>query len=649
MRPYVAPMIALTFATVAVSAASEIPAGAPANGARAEAYLLFLDAQDLLQQGKWREARKQLEQVIELDPNAVQVQSTLARLCLREEDLACAEARSRKAIELDPDEASARRVLAEILIGRYRRSNDPQALTGALTQLEAAARIDPRDTPTWVAWIRLLGGEGRIDQAVEVTQRAAAVPGADPAPPWMALARVLLARGEAERAIRLLDNVHVTGRGAIPVLETLADLKGSRGDLAGQETTLVRLRELKPDDIDVAQRLGAVRLDLGDPYGALEPLQSALRARPADAIVRRDLARAQVKLGRGAEALTLLDGLPEVYRSSHAVLLWAQAAEQASQPKLAADKLEDLMTRLSDEDRASFGSAVRLRAAQNRFKEGNHARVLALVGNVDDDVTALRLKYAALDALGRRAEVESELQQRLAAKTGNAPLIALAAAWDPNVDRNTATDAALTPLLTALHGFADRVAGAAEIAQWLISLQRPQLAARLLDAVGLPEEPSNDVLRIRAATLDAAGRAGEAEAAFRRLLLLEPDNDVLLNDLGWLLAKEGRSLDEAIKLLERAVQKRPEEPAYLDSLGWALHRAGRSSEALPMLRRAAQRAVERDEPEIREHLGDVYFALGDSQRAKAEWGAAISLGALSRERLQKKLDEMESAQKALQP
>jgi tetratricopeptide (TPR) repeat protein len=465
----------------------------------------------------------------------------------------------------------------------------------------------------------------------------------------MALARVLLARGEAERAIRLLDNVHVTGRGAIPVLETLADLKGSRGDLAGQEATLVSLRELKPDDVEVAQRLGSVRLELGDPYGALEPLQSALRSRPADAIVRRDLARAQVKLGRGAEALALLDGLPEVYRSSHAVLLWAQAAEQAARPKLAADKLEDLLTRLSDEDRASFGSAVRLRAAQNRFKEGNHARVLALVGDVDDDITALRLKYSSLDALGRRTEVESELKQRLSAKSGDAPLIALAAAWDPNIDHASATDAALTPLLGALHGFSDRVAGASEIARWLISLERPQLAARLLDAVGLPENPSNDVLRIRAATLDAAGRVGEAEAAFRRLLVLEPDNDVLLNDLGWLLAKEGRSLDEAIKLLERAVQKRPEEPAYLDSLGWALHRAGRSSEALTLLRRAAQRAVERDEPEIREHLGDVYFALGDNQRARAEWGAALSLGALSRERVQKKLDEMESAQKVPQP
>ena len=50
-----------------------------------------------------------------------------------------------------------------------------------------------------------------------------------------------------------------------------------------------------------------------------------------------------------------------------------------------------------------------------------------------------------------------------------------------------------------------------------------------------------------------AGRDGDAERTLRQLLDVEPANAEALNYLGYLLANRGRSLDEAVRLVERAL------------------------------------------------------------------------------------------------
>jgi tetratricopeptide (TPR) repeat protein len=64
----------------------------------------------------------------------------------------------------------------------------------------------------------------------------------------------------------------------------------------------------------------------------------------------------------------------------------------------------------------------------------------------------------------------------------------------------------------------------------------------------------------------------------------------------------------------RALRADPQNPDVLDTYGWALHHAGRSPEALPFLERALA-----GKPRmfcIHFHLGEVYAALGDRERAE---------------------------------
>ena len=59
-----------------------------------------------------------------------------------------------------------------------------------------------------------------------------------------------------------------------------------------------------------------------------------------------------------------------------------------------------------------------------------------------------------------------------------------------------------------------------------------------------------------------------------------------MNALGFTLADHDKELGRARKLIERAHEAAPRNAAILDSLGWVLYRQGRSAEALPYLQAA---------------------------------------------------------------
>ncbi|MGR3219994.1 MAG: tetratricopeptide repeat protein [Candidatus Anammoxibacter sp.] len=99
------------------------------------------------------------------------------------------------------------------------------------------------------------------------------------------------------------------------------------------------------------------------------------------------------------------------------------------------------------------------------------------------------------------------------------------------------------------------------------------------------------------------------------------------NFLGYLYAERGRNLDEAIVLIQKALDVQPENAAYLDSLGWAYFKKAtiddkknKTKEALKILKKAARISLD---PEIQEHIGDVYYSYGKWNKAEKEWGKAL--------------------------
>lgn len=113
----------------------------------------------------------------------------------------------------------------------------------------------------------------------------------------------------------------------------------------------------------------------------------------------------------------------------------------------------------------------------------------------------------------------------------------------------------------------------------------------------------------------------EAEMMFKKLLSNDPNNGMVLNYLGYMLADRGVRVEEALGYLKKAVQLDPQNGAYLDSIGWAYYKVGDYPLAEENLRRATDRIG--SDPTVQDHLGEVYAKTGRLKLAAAAWERAL--------------------------
>ena len=128
-----------------------------------------------------------------------------------------------------------------------------------------------------------------------------------------------------------------------------------------------------------------------------------------------------------------------------------------------------------------------------------------------------------------------------------------------------------------------------------------------------------------------------AERHFINALDINPNDPYTLNYLGYWWADEGRKLDQAIQLIERAVRLRPDSGFFVDSLGWVHFKLGNIDLAVAFLEKAI--FLEPADPVITDHLADAYWQAGRLNEARFKWTYALSVAKDPelRDKIQKKL------------
>src|SRR5262249_20169563 len=128
----------------------------------------------------------------------------------------------------------------------------------------------------------------------------------------------------------------------------------------------------------------------------------------------------------------------------------------------------------------------------------------------------------------------------------------------------------------------------------------------------------------------------KATEQLKMLLAEEPESPSYNNDLGYIWADHDQNLDEAEKLIRKAldedrkqrksqkVEEDKDNAAYLDSLGWVLFKQKKYQEAKKYLLEAIK-AEEGNNIEIYDHLADLYMALGEKSQAVETWKKALTL------------------------
>jgi uncharacterized protein (TIGR03790 family) len=136
-------------------------------------------------------------------------------------------------------------------------------------------------------------------------------------------------------------------------------------------------------------------------------------------------------------------------------------------------------------------------------------------------------------------------------------------------------------------------------------------------------EPRLGAVHLRLAQLyTERNEIDKAIDRYRRLIGLEPQNHIALNNLAYALAVQKNSAAEALPLAERAYRLAP-SGVVADTLGWVHHLLGNDRQALPLVEAAA--TAEPNIAEVRFHAAVVYASLKSLTRARAELDAAVKL------------------------
>jgi tetratricopeptide (TPR) repeat protein len=115
----------------------------------------------------------------------------------------------------------------------------------------------------------------------------------------------------------------------------------------------------------------------------------------------------------------------------------------------------------------------------------------------------------------------------------------------------------------------------------------------------------------------------KAEPNFRKALELAPEQPQVMNYLGYSWVDMNMNLDEALGMIQKAVDLRPSDGYIVDSLGWAFYKLGRYEDAVRELERAV--SLKPDDAVLNDHLGDAYWRVGRKLEATFQWSHARDL------------------------
>jgi tetratricopeptide (TPR) repeat protein len=165
-------------------------------------------------------------------------------------------------------------------------------------------------------------------------------------------------------------------------------------------------------------------------------------------------------------------------------------------------------------------------------------------------------------------------------------------------------------------------------------LGRLYLAQNRLDAaraqfeklVAVQEQPVG-ALTVLGMIDQMQNRTSDARQAFERALKLDAHAAVAANNLAWIYAENGGSLDIALQLAQVASTALPDRPEVNDTLGWVYYK----KDLLPLAIAALKHSVELDpkNADASYHLALAYEKSGDRTEARRMLEQYLTLDAAS--------------------
>jgi tetratricopeptide (TPR) repeat protein len=129
-----------------------------------------------------------------------------------------------------------------------------------------------------------------------------------------------------------------------------------------------------------------------------------------------------------------------------------------------------------------------------------------------------------------------------------------------------------------------------------------------------------------------------ARKYYARALEADPNFAAANANMAWVDAQEGKDLDVALGMAQKAKSLMPELPSITDTLAWVMYKRGNYSGAIPLLQDCVKQTP--DSAQFHYHLGLALIADGQKDPGKTQLQAALRIDKL-------RPAEKEQAQQAL--
>lgn len=627
-------------------AEAEANAVLPLDPKSAEAYDILGGA--LLGQQKADEALAAFSKVAELRPNDANSYLNLALVEIGLRRYEEAEKHLRKAVETDPGLLKANIDLANL----YRLQGK---LPDALEALQAGVQHNPEGFQLYLNWASLLSDAGKTTEAEGVLDRLrTTMPKSSNAA--IAIGDYYLSRNETDKAVAEYRRGLEESAGNLEIEKRLQDLYLTSNQIEQAAKLDSQLMSQAPQDPIIGVLHGRTLLAQGKNQEAIVTLQKAVKNEPNSAAAHYYLGLAywqNESLGQAnsefQEALKASPGMPMALRSlvrlnlaqnnTPGALVYARELVQKNPADVGA--------------RVQLGSiylsAEQLSHAEEQFMAAyqlapNRAYVHLGLGQLNakknkwiqaekEFETAIRLAPSDVAVLSSYADfmVARHQTQKALARVqqfvdsypnnaqGHLILAALqydsknASAAQAEFERAVQIDPKNIQGYVKLAEFYQREHKTdAAIGQYQNALELQPKSAALITMLGNLYLEKNDL--------------ETARQYYARALEADPNFAVANANMAWVNAQEGKDLDIALGMAQKAKSVMPEAPSISDTLAWVMYKKGNYSGAIPLLQDCVKKSP--DSAMYHYHLGLALMAAGKKEAGRTQLQAALQMNKL---------------------
>ncbi len=578
----------------------------------------------LMESGKkGAEIRKSARTFLEANPKDLSVRLWLADFEMRRGHKNRALVLWRAVRTIDPANLPASLTLARIALA----GPDPAK---AETILGPALSAHPSIEELYVLLGEALKGTHHPEKAAEEFSTALRISPGDVRAQWE-LATLDFALNRADEAKTLLLALQKTPGLATPFRARIFDLSGlldlRSGDLGKGKEAMLKAVRLKPRNPSYLESLGEVEAALGEGVPALESLTKALANDPKNARLRivRDRVDLGLQIPPSPRKRTALEKETRDYLVRHPgsslalqtlfdLALSAHDSAEAQKELVALEKVApNSPDTLSDQARLAL-----------RTNQLDKARKLFEQVALKDPGNLGTLRALAALAASRKDLKDEKvwLSRILSENPGDLPS-ALSLASIEIVEKEFGeVRSVLSPVLSR---HPDLPEAEVLLAQAELGAHKPGQAQERLSSL-IKRFPSDGSLYLlRGEAEEEAKRAKEAAADYQAAIRRSPKNPVGYNNLAFLLAKEGKELPRALRLVRKS-RALVDTPVSMDTEGVILSRMG----VYPKAEALFSRALKNDNPAVLIHMAENEERMGDLSKALRHDRKALQSPALSR-------------------